>query len=105
MSAQFILKITCADRAGIVAGVAQCVASVGGNILESAQYSDEATGVFFMRIALARRLIWVSTRCGRRPNRLLNASAGTDKFIMRPEKMRAAIKVSKDGHYRNHLKP
>jgi formyltetrahydrofolate deformylase len=53
MSAQFVLLITCTDRPGIVAAVAQCIAGQGGNILESAQYSDEDSGTFFMRIAFA----------------------------------------------------
>jgi formyltetrahydrofolate deformylase len=53
VSAQFVLLITCQDRPGIVAAVAQCIANAGGNILESAQYSDEDSGRFFMRIAFA----------------------------------------------------
>jgi formyltetrahydrofolate deformylase len=53
MNAQFVLLITCPDRPGIVAAVAQCIAGTGGNILESAQYSDEDSGTFFMRIAFA----------------------------------------------------
>lgn len=53
MSAHFILLITCKDRPGIVAAVAQCIAASGGNILASAQYSDQDSGRFFMRVAFA----------------------------------------------------
>ena len=47
----FILLMTCSDRPGIVAAVAQCIAGQGGNILESAQYGDSDTNRFFMRVA------------------------------------------------------
>jgi formyltetrahydrofolate deformylase len=53
MSAKFILLITCKDRPGIVAGVAQCIAGQGCNILESAQYGDGDSDIFFMRVAFA----------------------------------------------------
>jgi formyltetrahydrofolate deformylase len=51
MNVQQVLLITCKDRPGIVAKVAQCIAGGGGNIVESAQYSDEESGTFFMRVA------------------------------------------------------
>jgi formyltetrahydrofolate deformylase len=53
MTSKFILLITCKDRPGIVAGVAQCIAGQGCNILESAQYGDEDSDTFFMRVAFA----------------------------------------------------
>jgi formyltetrahydrofolate deformylase len=53
MSAKFILLIKCEDRPGIVAGVAQCIAGQGCNILESAQYGDGDSDTFFMRVAFA----------------------------------------------------
>lgn len=101
--AQFILQITCTDRPGIVAAVAQCIAQQGGNIIESAQYSDEATGTFFMRIAFA-------------PSLDLNVDGFCEAFLPVAErfafdwqihdaakKMRAAIMVSKGGHCLNDL--
>lgn len=51
--ADFVLLIMCEDRKGIVAAVANSIASQDGNIVESSQYSDENTGRFFMRIAIA----------------------------------------------------
>ena len=101
--AQFILKITCADRPGIVAGVAQCIAEQDGNILESAQYSDETSGQFFMRVAFA-------------PPECLKIDAFRTAFAPiaarlafdwqvhdAARKMRAAIMVSKGGHCLNDL--
>ncbi|MEQ8965443.1 MAG: formyltetrahydrofolate deformylase [Azospirillaceae bacterium] len=46
----FLLRFSCLDQPGIVAAVAVALAERGGNILESAQYGDPATGRFFMRV-------------------------------------------------------
>ena len=51
--AQFILLISCEDRKGIVAAVANSIVSQDCNIIENAQYGDGMTGRFFMRVALA----------------------------------------------------
>jgi formyltetrahydrofolate deformylase len=48
-----ILILRCADMPGIVAAVAGFIARFEGNILESAQFGDAATGQFFMRIRFA----------------------------------------------------
>ncbi|MCS4505979.1 formyltetrahydrofolate deformylase [Arhodomonas aquaeolei] len=45
-----VLKLTCTDRPGIVAAVTSVIAEHGGNILESSQFDDLATGRFFMRV-------------------------------------------------------
>ncbi len=52
---QFILNLSCPDRAGIVAAVSQVLARADMNIAESHQFGDstqQAAGLFFMRIAL-----------------------------------------------------
>ena len=46
----YVLKITCVDRAGIVAAISGCIAANGGNILECAQFDDAETGKFLMRV-------------------------------------------------------
>ncbi|WP_321342246.1 formyltetrahydrofolate deformylase [Breoghania sp.] len=46
----YVLKLQCPDRPGIVAGVASALTRGGGNILESAQFDDLKTGLFFMRV-------------------------------------------------------
>jgi formyltetrahydrofolate deformylase len=51
--ADFVLLISCDDRKGIVAAVANSVASQDCNIVENAQYSDTVTGRFFMRVTIA----------------------------------------------------
>ena len=50
---QYILTLSCPDRRGIVKAVAGLLADNGCNILDSAQFNDVATGVFYMRVHFA----------------------------------------------------
>lgn len=45
-----VFLITCPDRPGLVAAVANFVAAHGGNILHADQHTDAATGVFSQRV-------------------------------------------------------
>lgn len=47
---QFVLTLSCPDRAGIVAAVSNHLAARGGNIIEAQQFGDAETGRFFMRL-------------------------------------------------------
>lgn len=101
--ADFVLLIACDDRKGIVAAVANSVASQDCNIVESSQYGDEVTGRFFMRIAMSCR-------------HDMTAESFTDAFMpvaaafrldwriydLR-KKLRAMIMVSQGGHCLNDL--
>ncbi len=49
--ANYVLTLSCGDRKGIVAAVANSIASQNCNICESAQYGDAETDRFFMRIS------------------------------------------------------
>jgi formyltetrahydrofolate deformylase len=51
--ARFVLILSCGDRRGIVAAVANSIASQGCNIVESAQYGDPETERFFMRVSFS----------------------------------------------------
>jgi formyltetrahydrofolate deformylase len=46
------LLVSCPDRRGIVAALAQLLLGHGANILESDQYSDPVAALFFQRIHL-----------------------------------------------------
>jgi len=52
-TARFVLTLSCDDRKGIVAAVANAIASMDCNIVESAQYGDQESNRFFMRVAFA----------------------------------------------------
>ena len=47
--AHHILTLQCPDRPGIVAALATGIGRAGGNILDSAQFSDPGTGIFCVR--------------------------------------------------------
>jgi formyltetrahydrofolate deformylase len=51
--ARFVLTLSCADRPGIVAAVANSIASQDCNIVESAQYGDPEAERFFMRVSFS----------------------------------------------------
>ncbi len=49
MTSEFVLTLTCPDQPGIVRALSEGIVSVGGNILENAQFSDPVTGTFCVR--------------------------------------------------------
>ena len=53
MPTSAVLLITCPDRRGLVAGVANFVTGHGGNILHADQHVDDAAGIFFQRVEFA----------------------------------------------------
>lgn len=103
MHHDFILTLSCPDAKGIVFRVAQFLADAGCNILDSAQFGDDETGLFFMRVhfdapqsrdraslladltpvAASMQMHWEMTPAGERP--------------------RVMILVSKFGHCLNDL--
>ncbi|WP_446653814.1 formyltetrahydrofolate deformylase [Blastomonas sp.] len=48
-----ILTLSCPDRPGIVSRVTSLLFATGGNIREAAQFEDEETGRFFMRVVFS----------------------------------------------------
>ena len=46
---QYVLTLACPDRPGIVRDLADGIVAVGGNIVDSAQFSDPVTGTFCVR--------------------------------------------------------
>ena len=46
----YILTLSCPDRTGIVFSVSGFLLERGGNIIDSAQFNDPETGLFFMRV-------------------------------------------------------
>ncbi len=50
---RFVLTLSCADRMGIVAAVANFLLKEQCNIIDSAQFGDDANQLFFMRVVFA----------------------------------------------------
>ena len=51
MMKSYVLTVTCTSRRGIVAAISGYLASAGCNITDSAQFDDQETGRFFMRVS------------------------------------------------------
>ena len=58
---QFVLTLSCPDRAGIVAAVSNHLATSDCNILEAQQFGDPETGRFFMRLVFDSARLSMST--------------------------------------------
>ncbi|MHB8949308.1 MAG: formyltetrahydrofolate deformylase [Rhodoferax sp.] len=102
MNPVYILTLSCPDRLGLVHAVSGFLLEHAGNIEEAAQYNDEDTGLFFMRVQFA---------CAQATHEELSGhlSAFAQPFGMqwrlhaRAQPMRTVILVSKEGHCLNDL--
>jgi formyltetrahydrofolate deformylase len=103
MSADFVLLITSDDRKGIVAAVANSIASQDCNIEESAQFSDCDCGRFFMRIAISGPAGMTVERFTEAFNPVATAFRLDWRIHDLRQKLRAMIMVSQGGHCLNDL--
>ncbi len=100
--ANYILTLSCSDRAGIVLAVSSFLFEQGSNIEEAQQFSDLKTQRFFMRIRFS---------CDRVPHddldTLLMAFGAEHKMKITlhaaNQPMRTVLMVSKEGHCLNDL--
>lgn len=99
----FVLLIACEDRKGIVAAVANSVASQDCNIIESSQYGDAATGRFFMRVAITRPKDMTTETFGAAFLPVATAFRLEWRIHDLRKKLRALIMVSQGGHCLNDL--
>ncbi|CAM9159139.1 unnamed protein product [Choristocarpus tenellus] len=56
------IRIKCPDQTGVVAAVAQLLHGHGVNILETDQYTDRSTGIYFQRLKVDYSLMIVGQR-------------------------------------------
>ena len=101
--ARFVLTLSCGDRRGIVAAVANSIASQDCNIVESAQYGDPETERFFMRVSFSAPAAVTAERFSRG---FLPVATGYDfdwQLHDLSVKPRVLILVSKLGHCLNDL--
>jgi formyltetrahydrofolate deformylase len=102
MNPVYILTLSCPDRLGLVHAVSGFLLERSGNIEEAAQYNDQSTGLFFMRVQFA---------CAKLSFDEIKAelSAFAQAFEMQwrlhaqAQPMRTVIMVSKEGHCLNDL--
>ncbi|CAM9325021.1 unnamed protein product [Discosporangium mesarthrocarpum] len=96
------ITIQCPDQTGVVAAVAQLLHGHGINILETDQYTDPATGIYFQRLKVDYSLMIVGP--GNTP--VLEKALGelASRYNMEwtisysGRRKRVAIMVSKDDH-------
>ena len=99
---EFILTLSCPDRRGIVRAVSGALADNGCNILDSAQFNDVESAMFYMRVHFADELDG-----GAALTKAFEAMAG--EFAMTwslhdaSYKPRVLLMVSKTGHCLNDL--
>ncbi|MCK9551003.1 formyltetrahydrofolate deformylase [Aquamicrobium sp.] len=100
---KFCLRVTCVSARGIVAAISSFLAQEGCNITDSAQFDDNHTGRFFMRVSFR-------SEDGRTLDELRSGFASiADRFGMEAEffdesiKRKVILMVSRFGHCLNDL--
>ena len=100
---KFVLTVTCPSTRGIVATIANYMADNGCNITDSAQFDDQETGRFFMRVSFTseegKELEDLQTGFAETA-----AEKGMDyEFHVDGAKTKVVIMVSRFGHCLNDL--
>ena len=102
MSDSLILTLSGPDRTGIVHAVTGVLATQGGNITDAAQFNDQSTGQFFMRVQFS--LPAEAAAATREALGQLAAGMGLRWQIHEAQaRMRTVLMVSKLGHCLNDL--
>ena len=102
MTEALILTLYCPDRPGIVHAVSGFLLHRGCNIEEAAQFNDDHTGLFFMRVQFAG--VVISMDDFQSELALLAQSLGLIWRLHRAQAlMRTVLMVSKEGHCLNDL--
>lgn len=102
-SAQYVLTLSCPDKQGIVHAVSSYLFMTGCNIIDSQQFGDGDSGLFFMRVHFSAEQT-VTTERLRASFAAIGASFRMDWQIHpSAERMRVILMVSKFGHCLNDL--
>ncbi len=99
-----ILKLSCLDQPGIVAKIANYVASHRGNLVEFAQFSDKLIGKFFARLEIETTDLDIDAQDFIDGFGTLGRSLQADWHFRRlPYRMRTAVLVTKTDHCLNEI--
>ena len=102
MNHTYVLTLSCPDRTGIVHAVSGFLLERGGNIEEAAQYNDQGTGLFFMRVQFTCSQLSQDTLRDQL-NRFAEPFGMVCQLHPLAEPMKTVIFVSKEGHCLNDL--
>ncbi|WP_030268928.1 formyltetrahydrofolate deformylase [Streptomyces sp. NRRL B-24484] len=101
--AQYVLTLSCPDKQGIVHAVSSYLFMTGCNIIDSQQFGDADSGLFFMRVHFSAAG-QVTAEKLRASFAAVGASFHMDWHIhSTTERMRVVLMVSKFGHCLNDL--
>ena len=101
---EYILTLSCLDQRGIVHRVSGFLADHGCNIIDSAQFGDPESRLFFMRVHFALEDAGVADALLRADFAVLGAAMGLDWELRDAHaKPRVMLMVSKIGHCLNDL--
>jgi formyltetrahydrofolate deformylase len=101
---EYILTLSCLDQRGIVQRVSGFLAERGCNILDSAQFGDQESKLFFMRVHFALEDDAVGAAQLRADFEALSAAmAWNGRLYDAAKKPRLMLMVSKIGHCLNDL--
>jgi formyltetrahydrofolate deformylase len=102
-SRQYVLILSCPDKQGIVHAVSSYLFMTGCNILDSQQFGDQSSGLFFMRVHFSAEAP-VTVDKLRASFAAIGASFHMDWQIHpADEKLRIVLLVSRFGHCLNDL--
>lgn len=93
---KLVITLSCPDQPGIVHAASGIMSDIGGNIIQSQQFGDPDTGLFFMRME-------VESPVGRGPveeglTRIADKFNATWRVDQLGRPLRTVIMVSREGH-------
>ena len=100
---RYILTLSCADRAGIVAAVAGTLVEQHCNIIDSAQFGDTGTNRFFMRVSFSAEVATDATQLRQALAPVAERYAMSWAIHDTAIRTRVVLLVSKFGHCLNDL--
>ncbi|NBT39211.1 MAG: formyltetrahydrofolate deformylase [Alphaproteobacteria bacterium] len=100
---EFVITISCDDQVGIVAGLTTEISAQRWNITDSAQFWEQTSNQFFMRIAFAAKDNVERIDVERTLTPVVNRFGMSIKIHDLSEKQRIVIMVSKFDHALRHL--
>ena len=100
---EHILTLSCPDAKGLVYRVAERLFDQGCNILDSAQFGDPETGLFFMRVHVEGPAALTADAFGEAFSGLADSHQMQWQFTPAHRKLKVLVLVSKFGHCLNDL--
>lgn len=100
---EHILTLSCPDAKGLVYRVAERLFEQGCNILDSAQFGDPETGLFFMRVHVEGPAALTADAFGEAFSGLADSHRMQWQFTPAHRKLKVLVLVSKFGHCLNDL--